>query len=127
MAEAGAAAEKLGALFYGRPGVYPAGREIEQTAARYDGSDPIRFPIARVSGCGLDFSFSGLKTAVKYYLADKSPELAKVRLNWSSTKTPELVLADLIRAAEAGLVRPDEFRKNAVKFGLELWEEKTAA
>ncbi len=56
--------------------------------------------------------------------ADKSPELAKVRLNWSSTKTPELVLSDLIRAAEAGLVRPDEFRKNAVKFGLELWEKK---
>jgi len=36
--------------------------------------------------------------------ADRSPEEAKVRLNWGSTKTPELVPADLIHAAEAGLV-----------------------
>ena len=25
------------------------------------------------------------------------------------------------------LIRPKEFRKNAVKFGWELWEEKTAS
>jgi hypothetical protein len=49
---------------------------------------------------------------------------AKVRLNFGSPETPELVPADLIRAAELGLVRPEEFRKNAVKFGWELWEEE---
>ncbi len=49
---------------------------------------------------------------------------AKVRLNFGSPETPELVPADLIRAAELGLVRPEEFRKNAVKFGWELWEQK---
>jgi hypothetical protein len=51
---------------------------------------------------------------------------AKVRLNFGSPETPELVPADLIRAAELGLVRAEEFRKNAVKFGWELWEEKSA-
>lgn len=48
---------------------------------------------------------------------------AKVRLNFGSPETPELVPADLIRAAELGLVRPEEFRKNAVKFGWELWDD----
>jgi hypothetical protein len=52
---------------------------------------------------------------------------AKVRLNFGSPETPELVPADLIKAAELGLVRPEEFRKNAVKFGWELWEEKSAS
>ena len=59
--------------------------------------------------------------------ADKSPELAKVRLNWGSPKTPELVSVDLIHSVEAGLIRPEEFRKNAVKFGWEIWEEKTSS
>jgi hypothetical protein len=49
---------------------------------------------------------------------------AKVRLNFGSPETPELVPTDLIRAAELGLVRPEEFRKNAIKFGWELWEQK---
>ena len=55
-----------------------------------------------------------------------NPSVAKVRLNWSSPEVPELVPADLIRAAELGLIRVDEFRKNAVKFGWELWEDKAA-
>ena len=51
---------------------------------------------------------------------------AKVRLNWGSPETPEVTLADLIAAATASppLIRPEEFRKNAVKFGWELWDEK---
>jgi hypothetical protein len=52
---------------------------------------------------------------------------AKVRLNFGSPETPELVPADLIRAAELGLVRSEEFRKNAVKFGWELWDDTKAA
>ena len=51
---------------------------------------------------------------------------AKVRLNFGSPKTPDLVPADLIKAAELGLVRSEEFRKNAVKFGWELWDAKPA-
>jgi hypothetical protein len=32
-------------------------------------------------------------------------------------------MADLIKAAELGLIRSEEFCKNATKFGWELWEE----
>jgi hypothetical protein len=49
---------------------------------------------------------------------------AKVRLNFGSPETPELNPADLIKAAEQGLIRTEEFRKNAVKFGWELWDTK---
>jgi hypothetical protein len=35
------------------------------------------------------------------------------------------VPAGLIHAAQLQLIRPEEFRKNAIKFGWELWEEKT--
>jgi hypothetical protein len=52
---------------------------------------------------------------------------AKVRLNFGSPETPELVPADLIKAAELGLVRAEEFRKNAVKFGWELWDAQPQA
>jgi hypothetical protein len=56
--------------------------------------------------------------------AGLDPVKAKVRLNYGSPETPELNPADLIKAAESGLIRQEEFRKNAVKFGWELWEEK---
>jgi len=36
-----------------------------------------------------------------------------------------MVLADLIKAAELSLIRPEEFRKNAAKFGWELWEQES--
>ena len=52
--------------------------------------------------------------------------MAEVRLTWGSPETPELMLVDLIHAAQLGLIWAEEFRKNAVKFGWELWEEKAA-
>jgi len=56
--------------------------------------------------------------------ADSSldPVKASVRLNWGAPETPEVIAADLIHAAELDLIRSEEFRKNAVKFGWELWE-----
>jgi hypothetical protein len=51
------------------------------------------------------------------------PTKAQVRLNWGSPKTPEIVITDMLKAAELGLIRQEEFRKNAVKFGWELWEK----
>lgn len=47
----------------------------------------------------------------------------QARLNWGSPKSPDAVIADMLRAAELGLIRSEEFRKNAVKFGWELWEK----
>jgi hypothetical protein len=52
------------------------------------------------------------------------PAEAQVRLNWGTPETPEVIAADLIHAAELGLIRSEEFRKNAVKFGWELWEKE---
>jgi len=51
-----------------------------------------------------------------------NPAKAKVRLNWGSEKTPEIIVSDMLKAAELGLIRKEEFRKNAAKFGWELWE-----
>ncbi len=53
---------------------------------------------------------------------------AKVRLNWGSPDSPEVLVSDLIAAATAPvpLIRREEFRKNASKFGWELWDETPA-
>ena len=54
------------------------------------------------------------------------PSLAKVRLNWGTPIVPEVLMSDLISAATAAvpLIRPEEFRKNAVKAGWELWDSQ---
>lgn len=70
---AGEAFDKVGKML-GFP--YPAGRLIEEEAARFSGSSGERpsFTIARCSQGDLHFSFSGLKTAVKYFLDGKSSD-----------------------------------------------------
>lgn len=57
--------------------------------------------------------------------AGLNPAKAQARLNWSPYKAKEANIADLLKAAEQGLIRQDEFRKNAAKFGWQLWEETT--
>ncbi len=57
---------------------YPAGKSIENEAAKFTGkSNPLSFPIARVWANPLDFSFSGLKTAVKYFLGSQDEDFIK--------------------------------------------------
>ncbi len=51
------------------------------------------------------------------------PIKAQVRLNWNASKAPQPSMADILEAAENGLIRQEEFRKNAVKFGWELWDD----
>jgi hypothetical protein len=51
-----------------------------------------------------------------------NPAEAQVRLNWGMPETPKILMADMLKAAELKLIRPEEFRKNAVKFGWQLWE-----
>jgi hypothetical protein len=50
---------------------------------------------------------------------------AQARLHWGSPRTQEASMADMLKATELKFIRPEEFRKNAVKLGWELWEEKT--
>lgn len=70
--------------------------------------------------------------------AGHDPERANVRLNWGMQKKPEIQLADLTKLAEISAnmamqgipvdrlyIRPEELRKNLVKFGFELWELKS--
>jgi len=64
---AGELFDKVGRLLgYG----FPAGEAIDKEAMDYNG-DPVRFPRARLSDDPLGFSFSGLKTAVLYYLRSR--------------------------------------------------------
>ncbi len=58
--------------------------------------------------------------------AGLDPAKAKVRLNWSAFKTQEANMSDILKASEQGLIRPEEFRKNAVKFGWQLWDNPNA-
>ena len=55
-----------------------------------------------------------------------NPAEAQVRLNWGMEEAPVPEAADLLKAAELGFIRIEEFRKNAVKFGWELWEAEPA-
>jgi N6-L-threonylcarbamoyladenine synthase len=50
---------------------YPAGRSIENEARKATGAVSPAFPIASLGGRSLSFSFSGLKTAVKYFVREK--------------------------------------------------------
>jgi hypothetical protein len=57
---------------------------------------------------------------------DFDPVKAQVRLNWNASKAPQPNMADILKAAELGIIRADEFRKNATKFGWELWDVESA-
>jgi hypothetical protein len=50
------------------------------------------------------------------------PAKTQPRLHWGLPKTQEASMADMLKAAELGFIRQEEFRKNAVKLGWELWE-----
>lgn len=69
---AGEAYDKVGKML---GFAYPAGRSIEEESLKaHEEKSDLSFPVARLPLNSLDFSFSGLKTAVKYYLANKSEQ-----------------------------------------------------
>jgi N6-L-threonylcarbamoyladenine synthase len=71
---AGEAFDKVGKLL-GFP--YPAGRAIENEAKKASNDIPISFPVARFNDGSLDFSFSGLKTAVNYFVREKGGDFIR--------------------------------------------------
>jgi N6-L-threonylcarbamoyladenine synthase len=78
---------------------YPGGVELDRLA---EGGDPeaYSFPVARVSG--LDFSFSGLKTALLYAVRDLSPEeLERRRADLAASYQRALVRALVERTQQA--------------------------
>src|SRR3954470_469169 len=82
---------------------YPGGREIDRLAAHGD-PDAYDFPVARVPG--LDFSFSGLKTALLYAVRKLSEdELAARRADLAASYQRAIVRALVERIAATGADR----------------------
>jgi len=78
---------------------YPGGREIDRLARRGDPT-AFEFPVARVPG--LDFSFSGLKTALLYATRDLAPdELDERRADLAASYQRAIVAALVGRVREA--------------------------
>jgi N6-L-threonylcarbamoyladenine synthase len=80
---------------------YPGGREIDRLAHQGD-PEAYDFPVARVPG--LDFSFSGLKTALLYATRDLTPQqLGERRADLAASYQRAIVraLVERTRAADA--------------------------
>jgi N6-L-threonylcarbamoyladenine synthase len=82
---------------------YPGGREIDRLAQQGD-PEAYDFPVARVPG--LDFSFSGLKTALLYATKDLAPEELEARkADLAASYQRAIVRALVGRVREAGFER----------------------
>jgi N6-L-threonylcarbamoyladenine synthase len=79
---------------------YPGGREIDRLARAGDPS-AVRFPVARVAG--LDFSFSGLKTALLYAVRELAPEELERRRADLAASYQRAIVQALVERAEAAL------------------------
>jgi N6-L-threonylcarbamoyladenine synthase len=78
---------------------YPGGAAIDRLAREGD-PEAFRFPVARVGG--LDFSFSGLKTALLYAVRDlDADELERRRADFAASYQRAIVRALVERANEA--------------------------
>jgi N6-L-threonylcarbamoyladenine synthase len=84
---------------------YPGGPAIERLAAQGDASS-LQLPVAMTRDPGLDFSFSGLKTALLYAVRDLEPkELERRRADLAASYQDAVVgqlVAKLGRALEGG-------------------------
>ena len=90
---AGEAFDKVAKL-YGLS--YPGGPEIERVSSEGQ-ADFASFPRASVSG--YDFSFSGLKTAVLYYLREKGDAVREEHLNDLASSFQQAVIDSLVGKA----------------------------
>lgn len=87
--------------------LYPGGPEIEKLAASPQSTlynlQPIQFPRPMLRDKSYDFSFSGLKTAVLYYLRDKklTPELKTAVAHEFQNAVIDVLTAKILHAAKA--------------------------
>jgi len=77
---------------------YPGGREIDALAKQGDPA-AYDFPVARVPG--LDFSFSGLKTALLYKVRDLSPQELEARRADLAASYQRAIVRALVERLEA--------------------------
>lgn len=82
---------------------YPGGAEVDRLARE---GDPVRFdfPRSMMTSGDLDFSFSGLKTSVRYFLEKRAPasDLADVCASFQEAVVDVLVAKALSAAAQCG-------------------------
>ena len=81
---------------------YPGGAEIDRLAREGD-PEAFSFPVARVPG--LDFSFSGVKTALLYTVRDLGDEAEARRADLAASYQRAIVRALLARVRETGAER----------------------
>lgn len=84
-------------------------------------ADRLIMPIQRFIKRDLEMLWRKVITSANPTL---DPVKAAVRLNWGAPETPELEIADVLRAFELRAIRRDEVRKNLIKAGFELSEPK---
>jgi N6-L-threonylcarbamoyladenine synthase len=77
---------------------YPGGAEIDRLAREGD-PEAYTFPVARVPG--LDFSFSGLKTALLYVVRDLSPDEVEARRADLAASYQRAIVRALVERIEA--------------------------
>ncbi len=76
---------------------YPGGPRIEKYAKRFTKKSPVNFPRTYLDKDSFDFSLSGLKTAVLYYVKNrKMPRREISRVSWSFQEAVFDVLAERI-------------------------------
>lgn len=76
---------------------YPGGPEIEKLA-KIGNPDAIKFPRPMLDQKNFDFSFSGLKTSVLYYIRDSKLRIYHNTLNENLGHSDKFVVSDRLRA-----------------------------
>jgi N6-L-threonylcarbamoyladenine synthase len=96
---------------------YPGGPILDRLAAAAKGApSPVKFGPTKTRGNPLDFSFSGLKTAVLYHLREHSEYSEGIRLREEALREGHRSFAELLPLCDAttlGLVR--EFQNAVVR------------
>ena len=96
---------------------YPGGPEIERVASHGD-PGAFRFPVAMARDPGLDFSFSGLKTALLYTVRDLGDEAAQRRRADLAASYQEAVVGQLVAKLRAAPRRRRLWRAVALGGGV---------
>jgi len=111
---AGEAYDKVAKLL---PLGYPGGPILDRLAAAADGAPaPVRFGPTKTRGNPLDFSFSGLKTAVLYHIREHEQYSSEIRKREEALSRGERKfdqLLPLCSAATLGLIR--EFQNAVIR------------
>ncbi len=95
---------------------YPGGPILDRLAAVSNGAAPVKFGPTKTRGNALDFSFSGLKTAVLYHVRETSEYEQEIRMREEAIARGERKFEQLLPLCSAktlGLVR--EFQNTVVR------------